>query len=127
MMNRDPRRRTRTVAAGVIVAVVLSVVAVAAPAGARTASPAGAGICLRATRQWDRLVTLNREAKHAFARAQALQRRLVRAGRVVVAHRLDQRLAHLRSIHATLVARAQAIATRVHGRCSARAPTLTDF
>jgi len=127
MMNRDSRRRTRTVAAGVMIAVVLSVVAVAPPAEARTTSPSADAVCTRAERQWTRLVTLNRRAKNAFAEAQALQNRLIRAGRVGVAHRLDQRLAHLRSIHATLVTRVQAIATRVHGRCSDRAPRLSAF
>lgn len=127
MMNRGTRRRIRHVAAGVVVALALGVVAVASPAGARTAAPSADAVCTRAARQWTRLVTLNGRAKTAFARAQALQTRLIRAGRVGVAHRLDQRLAHLRSIHATLVTRVQAIAARVQGRCSDRAPTLSAF
>jgi hypothetical protein len=126
IMNRG-LRCTRAGAAGLVVAVALSVAVVAAPAPAQTTSPSAASVCTRAQRQWDRLVTLNGKAKNAFARAQALQSRLLRAGRVLVAHRLDQRLAHLRSIHATLVARVQAIAARVQGRCSDRAPALTSF
>jgi hypothetical protein len=127
MVNRDSRRRTRTIAAVVAVAATLSLVAAAGPAAAQTASPSRTGICVRAEQQWARLGAANRQAKAAFARAQALQNRLVRAGRVVVAHRLDQRLAHLRSIHAALVARAEAIAARVQGRCADRPPTLSDF
>jgi hypothetical protein len=127
MVNRDSRRRTRTFAAVVAITAALSLVGVAGPAAAQSAPPSRAGICVRAEQQWTRLVAANRQAKAAFARAQALQNRLLRAGRVVVAHRLDQRLAHLRAIHAALVARAQAIAARVQGRCPDRSPTLSDF
>jgi hypothetical protein len=127
MVNRDSRRRTRTVAAGAAIVVGLSLVGVAGPAAAQSTSPSQAPICVRAERQWDRLVAANQTAKAAFARAQALQNRLIRAGRVVVAHRLDQRLAHLRAVHAALVVRVQAIAARIRGRCSGRRPTLGDF
>jgi hypothetical protein len=127
MVNRDSRRRTRTIAAGAAVVGVLSLVGVAGPAAAQGAGPSRAAICVRAGKQWDRLVAANQHAKAAFANAQALQNRLIRAGRVVVAHRLDGRLAHLRAIHAALVVRVQAIATRIQGRCPARAPTLTAF
>jgi hypothetical protein len=126
MVNRDSRRRTRTFAAVVAITAALSLVGVAGPAAAQSAPPSRAGICVRAEQQWTRLVAANRQAKAAFARAQALQNRLLRAGRLV-AHRLDQRLAHLRAIHAALVARAQAIAARVQGRCPDRSPTLSDF
>jgi hypothetical protein len=127
MVNRDSRRRTRTIAAVVAVTATLSLVGVAGPAAAQSAPPSRAGICVQAEQQWARLVAANRQAKAAFTRAQALQNRLLRAGRVVVAHRLDQRLAHLRAIHAALVARVQAIAARVQGRCPDRSPTLSDF
>jgi hypothetical protein len=127
MLNRDSRRRSRTIAAVVAVTAALSLAGVAGPAGAQSAPPSRAGICVRAEQQWARLVVANRQAKAAFARAQALQNRLLRAGRVVVAHRLDQRLAHLRAIHAGLVARVQAIAARVQSRCSDRPPALSDF
>jgi hypothetical protein len=127
MVNRDSRRRTRTFAAVAAITAALSLVGVAGPAAAQSAPPSRAGICVRAEQQWTRLVAANRQAKAAFARAQALQNRLLRAGRVVVAHRLDQRLAHLRAIHAAVVARAQAIAARVQGRCPDRSPTLSDF
>jgi hypothetical protein len=127
MLNRDSRRRTRTIAAVVAVTAALSLAGVAGPAAAQSAPPSRAGICVRAEQQWARLVIANRQAKAAFARAQALQNRLLRAGRVVVAHRLDQRLAHLRAIHAALVARVQAIAARVQSRCSDRPPALSDF
>jgi hypothetical protein len=127
MMNRDSPRRTRTIAAVVAITAALSLVGVAGPAAAQSAAPSRAGICVRAEQQWTRLVAANRLAKVAFARAQALQNQLVRAGRVVVAHRLDQRLAHLRAIHAALVTRAQAIAARVQGRCPDHPPTLRDL
>jgi hypothetical protein len=127
MVNRDSRRRTRTIAAVVAVTAALSLAGVAGPAVAQSIPPSRTGICVRAEQQWARLVVANRQAKAAFARAQALQNRLLRAGRVVVAHRLDQRLAHLRAIHAALVARVQAIAARVQSRCSDRPPALSDF
>jgi hypothetical protein len=127
MVNRDSRRRTRTIAAGAAVIGVLSLVGVAGPAAAQSTSPSKAAICVRAGGQWDRLVAANQTAKAAFMRAQALQNRLIHAGRVVVAHRLDARLAHLRAVHTALVVRVQAIATRIQGRCAARAPTLTAF
>jgi hypothetical protein len=127
MMNRDSPPRTRTMAAVVAITAALSLVGVAGPAAAQSAPPSKAGICVRAEQQWTRVVAANRLAKAAFARAQALQNRLLRAGRVVVAHRLDQRLAHLRAVHAALVARAQAIAARVQGRCADHPPTLSDF
>jgi hypothetical protein len=127
MVNRDSRRRTRTIAAGAAIVGGLTLVGVAGPAAAQSASPPQAAICVRAGRQWDRLVAANQTAKAAFTKAQALQNRLIRAGRVVVAHRLDQRLAHLRTVHAALLVRVQAIATRIQGRCAARAPTLTAF
>ncbi len=125
MMNR----RAPCIRGGIavlVIAVTLSVVAVAAPAQAQTRSPTPVA-CTRAAREWTRLVSLNQQAKTLYARAQTLQNRLLRAGRVVVAHRLDQRLAHLRAVHTMLVARVQAIATRIQGRCSGRAPTLTSF
>src|ERR1700686_3598732 len=127
MVKRDSRRRTRTIAAGAAVIGVLSLVGVAGPAAAQSTSPSQAAICVRAGRQWDRLVAANQTAKAAFTKAQALQNRLIRAGQVVVAHRLDQRLAHLRTVHAALVVRVQAVATRVQGRCAAHAPTLPNF
>jgi hypothetical protein len=127
MLNRGSRRRTHTIAAVVAITAALTLVGVAGPAAAQSALPSRAGICVRAEQQWARLVAANRQAKAAFARAQALQNRLLRAGRVVVAHRLDQRLAHLRAIHTALVTRAQAIAARVQGRCPDRPPTLSAF
>jgi hypothetical protein len=126
MANGNSRRRTRTIAAAAVVGG-LSLVGVAGPAGAQTARPSRAAICVRAERQWDRVVVANQRAKVAFTKAQALRNQLIRAGRVVVAHRLDGRLAHLRAVHAALVARVQVIATRIQGRCPARAPTLTAF
>jgi hypothetical protein len=126
MVNRGSRRRTPMIATGAAVVAVLSLGA-AGPAGAQPASPSRAGICARAENQWGRLVVANQHAKAAFAKAQALQNRLIRAGRVGVAHRLDQRLAHLRAVHVALVARVAAIAGRVQGRCPDRAPTLGDF
>jgi hypothetical protein len=104
-----------------------SVVAVAAPAGAQPVSPSRPALCVRAENQWARRVTANKQAKTAFDKAQALQNRLLRAGRTLVAHRLDTRLGHLRAIHTTLVARGAAIAARVQGRCSGRPPILNDF
>ena len=127
MLNRDARRRLRTIAAGAAVVGALSLVGVAGPAAAQSTRPPRAAICVRAARQWDRLVAANQQAKSAFTRARALQHRLLRAGRVVVAHRLDGRLAHLRAIHTALVARVQVIATGIQGRCPARAPTLPGF
>jgi hypothetical protein len=127
MVTRDSRRGTRTIAAVVAATAGLSLVGIAGPAAAQSAPPSRAGICVRAEQQWARLGVANRQAKAAFARAQALQKQLSRAGRVVVAHRLDQRLAHLRAIHAALVARVQAVAARVQGRCSDRPPALSDF
>jgi hypothetical protein len=127
MVNRHARRRTRTIAAGAAIVVGLSLVGVAGPAAAQSTSPSPAAICVRAGRQWDRLVAANQKAKAAFTKAQALRNRLIRAGRVVIAHRLDQRLAHLRDIHAALVVRVRAIATRIQGRCAAHAPTLLAF
>lgn len=118
--------RTLLIVAATTAASVVAVV-VAAPAGAKPVPPSRPALCVRAENQWARLVTANTKAKTAFAKAQALQNRLIRAGRTLVAHRLDTRLAHLRAIHATLVARAAAIATRVQGRCSDRPPTLNDF
>jgi hypothetical protein len=128
MVNHGSRHRIRTAAAGVAVLATVGVVGLAAPAAAtpRERLP-GAAICVRAGRQFDRLVAANQVAKAAFTRAQALHDRLTRAGRVALAHRLDGRLTHLRAVHAALVARVQAIATRIQGRCSARAPTLSDF
>ena len=125
MENRDSRR-TRTIAAVVAVTAGLSLGGAAVPAAAQSAPPTRAGICVRAERQWARLVAANQQAKAAFARAQALQNRLERAGRVVIAHRLDQRLAHLRAIHAALLVRVQAITARVQGRCPDRPPALSD-
>ncbi|HSO94835.1 MAG TPA: hypothetical protein VLV81_02210, partial [Acidimicrobiia bacterium] len=105
----------------------LSVVGVAAPAAAQDARAPGAAICVRVGRQFGRLVAANQLAKAAFTKAQALHDRLTRAGRVKLAHRLDVRLTHLRAVHAMLVARVDAIAARIQGRCSTRAPTLSDF
>jgi hypothetical protein len=120
-------RRARIITVVVAVTAALSLVGVGGPAAAQSTTPSRAAICVRAEQQWGRAVAANRLAKAAFARAQALQERLVRAGRVVVAHRLDQRLAHLRAIHAALVARVQVIAARVQGRCSDRPPALSAF
>src|SRR5713226_1778975 len=92
------------------------VVGLAGPAGAHQSLPSRPRLCVRAENQWSRLVAANDRAKAAFAKALALQNRLIRAGRVGVAHRLDARLAHLRAIHTALVARAEALATRVEGR-----------
>jgi hypothetical protein len=126
MVNRDARRRTPMIVTGAAVVAVVSLLGAAGPAEAQRASPSRAGICVRAENQWGRLVVANQQAKAAFAKAQALKNRLIRAGRVGVAHRLDQRLAHLRAVHAALVARVAAIAGRIRGRCPDRPPTLSD-
>ncbi len=104
-----------------------SVVGFAGPAGAHSSLPTRPRLCVRVENQWSRLAAANDRTKAAFDKALALQNRLIHAGRVAVAHRLDARLAHLRAIHAALVARVDALATRVRGRCSDRAPTFTDF
>lgn len=128
MVNHASRDRTRAVTAFVAVVATFGVVGISAPAAAAPSQrlPAAA-ICVRAGRQFDRLVVANQVAKAAFTKAQALHDRLTRAGRVALAHRLDVRLTHLRAVHAALVARVQVIVTRIQGRCSVRAPTLSDF
>ena len=103
------------------------VVGLAGPAGAHQGLPSRPRLCVRVENQWARLVAANDRAKTAFDKALALQNRVIHAGRVGVAHRLDARLGHLRAIHAALVARVEALATRVQGRCSDRAPTLNAF
>jgi hypothetical protein len=128
MSVRDARRPIWLVVAALAATTAVCVVTVAGPAGAQSRPPSrGAGICARADHQWARLVAMNQRAKTAFEKAQAFRNRLIRAGRVGIAHRLDTRLAHLRQIHATLVARAEAVAARVQGRCSDRPPTLSAF
>src|SRR5258708_13025661 len=65
------------------------VVGLADAAGAQQGLPSRPSLCVRAENQWSRLVVANDRAKAAFAKALALQNRLIRAGRGGVAHRLD--------------------------------------
>jgi hypothetical protein len=114
----------------VVVALLAGSVALAGPAGAQApdpARPASSAICARAQRQWARLVSANAKTKTAFARAQSLQNRLIRAGRVRLAQRLDARLTYLRSLHTADVARVSAIAARIQGRCLGGPPDLVGF
>ena len=127
MRNRNARHHIPTVVLMITVVTGAGGGALTAPAGAHQGLPSRPGPCIRAENQWARLVAANSRAKEAFDKALALQNRLIHAGRVGIAHRLDARLAHLRAIHTALVARAETVATRVQGRCSDRAPTLSDF
>jgi hypothetical protein len=70
---------------------------------------------------------VNQRAKAAFARASALRGRLLRAGRVRLAHRLDIRLRYLRQIHLALVDRVALLAARAGGSCSGRPPALERY
>jgi hypothetical protein len=112
---------------------VVAALALVLLAGGRAAAPAAAAaptraapppICARVHRQYTRLAQTAKQAKVAFARAHALQTRLLRAGRTQLAHRLDARLAHLRQVIAALAARVAAISARVQTICPERPPTV---
>jgi hypothetical protein len=119
-MKTIPARRTITT----VMAVAAAASALLGPGPASAAPLPRAGVCARADRQWARVVAIDKRTKTAFAKAQALQERLIRAGRPGVAHRLDIRLEHLRQLHAELVNRAAVIAARVRGQCPDRSPSL---
>lgn len=125
MTTCDGRRRTAT-AVLVVATAAAAVIGVAGPAGAEN-RPATRPVCVRVETQFARVVAANSHVKAAFDKAQALQNRLVRAGRVTLAHRLDTRVAHLRALHAALVTRLAVIAARAQGRCPEKAPTLSDL
>ena len=63
MVIHGSRYRIRSCATGVVVIAALTVVGFAAPAAAQAQRPAGAAICVRAGRQFDRLVAANQAAR----------------------------------------------------------------
>ncbi|HEV3452909.1 MAG TPA: hypothetical protein VG869_17125 [Acidimicrobiia bacterium] len=106
------------------------IVPLAVPAGAATDGVRPApqpAICARARSQWARLADANRRARRAFQRAEALQARLLRAGRSAIAHRLDTRLRYLRQVHTLIVTRVATIAAKAAGVCSGRPPVLAGL
>jgi hypothetical protein len=106
-----------------------ALLALAAPAAAATPAAPNPrpGLCARVETQWARIVVANKRAKTAFARASALRGRLMRAGRVRLAHRLDLRLRYLRQIHRILVDRVALLAARAGGVCPGRPPVLGSY
>jgi hypothetical protein len=113
--------------AGVLGMLALASLAAGPVAAAPTTRPASPPVCTRVRNQWTRIVINNNRAKNAFQRASALQDRLERQHRLLLAHRLDARLQYLRDLHTTLVARVGAIAARVDGACSLTPPVLDSY
>jgi hypothetical protein len=98
--------------------------ALATSAGADTTTPSTlpAAFCQKAHNRYEHLVAANQKAKDAYAKARDLEAKLQSQGHTVAAKRLDTRLDKLRNRHTVIVARVEAIRTRVKARCGDPGP-----
>lgn len=117
------RQFVATTVAAASLAFGVGATALATSAGADTTpSTLPAAFCQKAHDRYVKLVEANQQAKAAYEKARDLQAKLSSEGHTVAAHRLDVRLDHLRAVHTRVVARVEAIRTKVKARCGDPGP-----